>query len=69
MAAHWAHNPKVRFEPGDRNEVVSGVIMTLDGCKTWIENDEFTEEDEVEYTLTPVWLTEEEFKNIPEADI
>jgi hypothetical protein len=39
---------------------------------TWIEFDESSvsaDEDEREYTITPVWLTDEEFSKLPEAEI
>lgn len=49
------------------------IVMELSGCVAWIEADiEFAVDnnDEVkEYTLTPVYLTEEEFENLPEANI
>lgn len=46
--------------------------MTLGGCLELIKSetgglDEFDLED-VEYTLAPVWMTDEEFDNMPEAE-
>lgn len=54
---------------------VSKIVMELSGAMTWIEEDmkeypqETPEEDLPEYTITPVWLTDEEFDNLPEAEI
>lgn len=54
---------------------VSKVVMELSGAMTWIEEDmkgyiHDTPEDELpEYTITPIWLTDEEFNNLPEASI
>lgn len=51
------------------------VTMTLDGCMEWIKNDtdnyseDIPEDERAEYTLTPVWMTEDEFHDLPEADI
>lgn len=59
---------KLYFTLSDNGDI-SGITMTLDGCMEWIYNDEITEGDETEYTITPVWMTEEEFKNLPEAEI
>lgn len=49
----------------------SCVTMELSGCMAWIEGDGLTEitSEDVQYTLTPIWMTEEEFNNLPEADI
>lgn len=48
------------------------VTCTADAIKDLIEGDlENTPSDEredVEYTITPVWLTDEEYENLPEAD-
>lgn len=39
----------------------------------WIEADMHgrSEKDaeDIQYTITPVWMTEEEFENLPEAEI
>lgn len=54
---------------------ISKIVMGLSGAMTWIEEDikEFpvgTPEDEMpEYIITPVWMTDEEFNNLPEAEI
>lgn len=51
------------------------IVMTLDGCMEWIKNDndnygEYVPEDERPvYYITPIWMTEEEFNNLPEADL
>ena len=49
----------------------SNVTMELSGVMAWIEGDKdnYNEGDEMpEYTITPVWMTEEEFNNLPEAE-
>ena len=33
-----------------------------------IENTPEDEREEVQYTITPVWYTDEEYSNLPEAD-
>lgn len=52
---------------------VSGIVMELSGVMEWIESDMrgVPEEDlkEFEYTIQPVMMTEEEFNNLPEANI
>ena len=51
----------------------SNIVMDLSGCMEWIKGDVdgVAEEDseDYEYTLVPVWLTDEEFNNLPEASI
>lgn len=53
---------------------VSKVVMELSGAVTWIEEGmkDFspdTPEDELpEWTLNPVWLTDEEFNALPEGE-
>ena len=53
-------------------------IMDLSGCFAWIETScedikaqnlfDEKEEDMPQYVITPVWMTEEDYKNLPEAD-
>lgn len=49
-----------------------GVIMMLDGAFEWIKGDmaEFKEGDDPlpEYTLEPIWMTDEEFEKLSERD-
>lgn len=65
---------KLYYQLSD-NADVSRIVMKLSGAMTWIEEDmkEFpagTPEDEMpEYTITPLWLTDEEFDNLPEAEL
>lgn len=59
---------KLYFELSDGGDV-SRVVMELSGAFEWIKNDELEEGTEVEYTLTPVWYTDEEFANLPEASV
>ena len=63
---------KLYFQFSD-NADVSKVVMELSGVTTWIEEDlkGVPPEDisEFEYTITPIYLTKEEFENLPEADI
>lgn len=64
---------KLYYQLSD-NADVSKVVMELSGAMTWIEEDmkEYgpdTPEDELpEYTITPIWLTDEEFANLPEGE-
>lgn len=47
------------------------VTMELSGIMAWIEGDQDNckeGDDMPEYTITPVWMTEEEFNNLPEAE-
>ena len=63
-----------RLEADDYN-----VIMELSGCFEWIktscadierENHVDTPEGDMpEYVITPVWMTDEEFANLHEADM
>jgi hypothetical protein len=52
----------------------SRYTMELDGCMEVIKgemesyNEEKTLEDEPTYTITPIWMTEDEFENLPEAE-
>lgn len=65
---------KLYYQLSD-NADVSKIVMELSGVMTWIEEDmkEFppeTPEDELpEYTITPIWLTDEEFDNLPDGEV
>jgi hypothetical protein len=48
---------------------VSKVIMELSGCIAWIESTEQDTDFPNTFTLEPVWLTNEEYEQIPEAEI
>lgn len=50
---------------------MSNVVMTLRDCMDTIEVDmeSVTEDDDRQYIMTPIWLTDEEYKNLPEASI
>lgn len=57
--------------PEARNANLIAFLMELSGCIAWIEgdSDNYKEGDEMpEYTITPVWMTDEEFNNLPEHD-
>jgi len=60
---------KLFFELSD-NADTHNVVLTLDGAMAWIEGDidNQGEDSEIQYILTPVWMTEEEFDNLPEHD-
>ena len=60
---------KLYFELSD-NADTHRVVLPLEGAMAWIEGDidNQGEDSEIEYTLTPVWMTEEEFSNLPEHD-
>lgn len=54
------------------NADASGIIMDLSGIMEWIKADmeEVKEsDDEREYTIVPIWLTDKQYKNLPESDI
>lgn len=56
------------------NTGIREIVMDLLTCLTWIKNDtdypSGSEDGESrKYMLTPVWLTDEEFKNLPETEI
>jgi hypothetical protein len=63
---------KLYYEFSDNGDI-SKIVMCLEDCMEWIRSetenvlDEYS--DDVEYTIIPVWMTEEEFKNLPEACI
>lgn len=46
------------------------IVMELSGCMAWIEGDmeNHTDDTDTQYTLTPVWMTDEEFSKLPEHD-
>ncbi len=53
---------------------VNNIVMTLDACMEWIKSDDLekipeSELPDYEYILKPILLTDEEFSNLPEADI
>lgn len=60
---------KLYFELAD-NADTGGVILKLSGAMAWIEGDidNQGEGSEIQYTLTPVWMADEEFENLPESD-
>lgn len=51
----------------------SNIVMELSGCMEWIKGDVDgiiqSDSEDYEYTLVPVWLTDKEFNNLPEANI
>lgn len=55
------------------NADVSKIVLDLSGCMAWIESDleGLSEKDmeDYQYTITPIWLTEEEYNNLPEIEI
>ena len=64
-------NKKLYFQFSDGGNI-SKVVMPLDGCLEWIKVDECERKDEdelvdIQYTLTPILLTDEEYENLPEA--
>lgn len=48
---------------------ISKVVMDLSGCVAWMESEEQDPELPSTFTLEPVWLTDEEYDKLPEADI
>lgn len=64
------NNKKLYYQLSD-NADVCDIVMELSGAMEWIKQDESevtTDDDPRQYTLTPIWLTDEEFKNLPEAN-
>lgn len=59
---------KLYFTIDDGNACVT---MELSGCMKWIEGYSLTEEDseDMQFTITPVWMTEQEFENLSEVDL
>lgn len=51
-------------------EDYTNIVLELDACMEWIKADmESAEQDEErEFTITPVWMTDEEFSKLPEHD-
>jgi len=62
---------KLYYQFSDNNDV-SNVIMDLSGCMEWINADlnGVSPEDisEFEYTIKPIYLTDEEVASLPEAE-
>lgn len=55
----------------DSRDISGCIFPELSGATAWIEGeqDELNEDDgEVDYTITIIWMTEEEFESIPEQD-
>jgi len=62
---------KLYYQLSD-NVDVWNITMTLTDCFEWIASDmEGLDENsnDVEYTINPVWMTQDEFYNLPEASI
>ena len=62
---------KLYYKLSDNADVCE-ITMDLSGCMAWIEADMegvSEGEDEREFTITPIWMTEQEYENLPEADI
>lgn len=59
---------KLYFQLSDGYDV-SKITMDLTGCMEWIASDNIDEDNPPTYTLEPIWLTDEEFNNLPEADL
>ena len=64
---------KLFFQFSDGADI-SKVVMQLDACLEWIKSDELEKKDEnelseIQYTITPVLMTDEEYENLPEAEI
>lgn len=60
---------KLYWQLSDNGDV-SKVVMDLSGAFEWIKNDDCIDESSnVEYTLTPIWMTDEEYEALPEANL
>ena len=60
-----------------RSSYGESVTAHLSGCMEWIKGDmeanfqdsiNLPEDDRPQYTLDPVWLTDEEYEALPDAD-
>jgi len=62
---------KLYFQLSDNCDI-QGLTMELSGCMEMIQSEmEFASPDdahEFEFTLKPIWLTDKEFKNLPEYE-
>lgn len=51
---------------------VSNVVLTLEDCMNWIEtemqNSSEYDDFQMEFTITPVWMTDEEIEALPEYE-
>jgi hypothetical protein len=55
----------------DARDINGCIFPDLSGAVAWIEGEqnELIEDDgEVDYTITVVWMTDEEFENMPEYE-
>jgi hypothetical protein len=55
----------------DSRDISRCIFPDLSGATTWIEAelDELDDEsEETDYTITIIWMTQEEFENIPEYE-
>ena len=64
---------KLYFKFSDNGDY-SGIVMSLSGVMQWIKAEELDKKPEeeiedIQYTLTPIMLTDRQYKNLPEADI
>lgn len=55
-----------RFSDG---QDISNITMELSGCIAWMESTEQDPDFPNTFTLEPVWLTDEEYEQLPEAEI
>lgn len=56
----------------DARDISGCFFPELSGATAWIEGelDEIKESDgETDYTITVVWMTQEEFENMPEYEV
>ena len=56
----------------DDGDDISGLVLDLSGCMAHIEGEQEDlkegEDEDRWYTLTPIWMTDEEFDNLPEYE-
>jgi hypothetical protein len=48
---------------------VSEIVMKLSGCIAWMESTEEDPDFPNTFTLEPVYLTDEEYEKLPEAEL
>ena len=70
--SNMENEKKLYWQLSDNGDV-SNVTLTLEAAFEWIKNEVESvipsDSENYEYTLNPVWLTDEEFEALPEADI
>jgi hypothetical protein len=61
---------KLYYQYSDNSDVEKAIMHNLEDCMNWIDADmeDANPDEDREYTIIPVWLTDEEFESLPEAE-